>query len=167
MKNLSFNQKGAILIEAILALTVIVVLMTALVSALVSSLSNSNYSKAQTAATGYAQEGLDYMRNERDNNYTNISTLNGTYCLSSALAFSGPGSPCGANIDGKFSRSLYVNNTGKDERSGASLPINKCESSSVFVASSVSWTDSKCTSGLCHKVELSACFTNLESIPGF
>lgn len=170
------NQKGAVLIEAILALGIISVVVMSLVTALVSSLSSSNFSKNQTLATGYAQEGIEIMRDIRDQDFSKLSSYSGAYCLgvddSIPQDTASPTGKCINNID-TFSRSIYVNNSGKDDRPGAS-PGSKCKNppddpagsvTPVFVASTVSWNDSKCSGNEnCHKVELNSCLTNLNNI---
>jgi type II secretory pathway pseudopilin PulG len=152
------NKKGIILIEALLALTVIVIVMTALVTALVSALSNTTYSNEQTQATAYAQEGIEIARAQKNSDFAAFQALNGTNCLGSG-ATSIPGS-CSL-IDGKFDREIYINSNGED------LDGNKsCEqANSIYVSSIVSWSDSRCGSGdSCHKVDLSSCFSNLNYI---
>src|SRR5438046_2961704 len=99
------SEKGIILIEAILALGVIIVVMTALVTALTSSLSSTNFSKEQSLATTYAQQGLEIARNNKDSNFDNFSGLNtGYHCLrqgseniNNAIIVTQP-SGCGGNI---------------------------------------------------------------------
>lgn len=159
------NNKGVILIEAILALGVIVIILTALVTALVSSLSTSTYSRDQSVATSYAQEGLEIARNDKDIDFNGFQAINGTRCLSTEdSVMNGPStsysSPNCARIDNKFTRIVYVNGNGRD-------PVGniKCEPpESVYVASALLWTDSRCTGGVnCRKVELSSCFANLNS----
>jgi Tfp pilus assembly protein PilV len=173
-KNL--NKKGIILIEAILALGMIVVIMTALVTALVSSLSNTNFSKNESIATNYAQEGLEIARNDKDFDFTQFSGMSGTYCLYSdednpiQSVFSAPTSPPCSKIDGIFTRTIYINNSGNDSRPGADLSKNprclrKASNQPVYVASTVTWADSKCSgSDQCHKVELNSCFINLNNL---
>ena len=64
------NNHGIILIEAIIALGVIVIVMTALVTALVSALNSSTFSNEQTLATAYAQEGLDIARAQKNRDFS-------------------------------------------------------------------------------------------------
>lgn len=168
------NNKGVILIEAILALTVIVVILTALVTALVSAVSSSNFSKDQSLAGGYAQEGLEIARNDKDISFGELKNMTiGTYCLSGTELtligkFAENESDCSENIDEKFSRSVYVNGQGRDDRvSPGQLKCrtNRTDQESIFVASKVTWTDSRCSSGSqCHEVELNSCFINLNRI---
>jgi hypothetical protein len=58
-------------------------------------------------------------------------------------------------------RIVYVNENGTDPDGN-----QKCETAgSVYVASAVVWTDSKCSNGSnCHRVVLGSCFANLNSL---
>lgn len=155
----SKNKKGIILIEAILALGIIVVIMTALVSALVSSISSSNFANEQSIATGYAQEGIEIARNDKDTDFGAFSALSeGTYCLNQGVTtvIGAPASGGGCTGIDNYTRTIYVN---------SSPAPGRCESSqAVFVASTVTWSDSRCSGASdCHKVELNSCFINLNS----
>lgn len=163
MKSLK-NQKGIILIEAILALGIIIVVMTALVTALVASISSSNFSKDQSLATGYAQEGLELARNLKDSDYEAFTELTSgiDYCLGeNQTEISDEVDPENCpDIDGKFTRSIYIDSDGQNRDDE-----NMCGANSYFVASTVAWADSKCRNGdSCHNVELNSCFVNLYQI---
>lgn len=173
MRNLKIpgNNKGVILIEAVLALGVIGVILTALVTALVSSVNSSNYTKDQSVATGYAQEGLEIARNDKDVDFSILQ--NGTYCLGDGAysiegldSTSSPDADCSGNVESKYTRTIYISTSGNDNRtSGATECSTNPGSPAVFVESKVSWTDSKCSGGaLCHNVALNSCFANLNRI---
>ncbi len=151
-------QKGQLLLEAILAMAIVGIILTGIVIALNFSVNNSNISKDQNVATSYAQEGLDIVRNMKDSDFASFSALNGTYCLASGtVPISGPCNPIGG-AGGKFTRKIIVNQLGQDTRKNPvtqPCTLNKA----VFVASIVSWTDNRCTSGAqCHNAELDSCF---------
>lgn len=165
------NNKGIILIEAILALGMIVVIMTALVTALVSSLSNTDFSKNQSIATNYAQEGLEIARNDKDFDFSRFASLSGSYCLYSdsdnpiqSVFSAAPSPPCG-KIDGIYTRTIYINSSGVDQ-GGTQKCIPKATNQPVYVVSTVTWSDSKCTgaNNQCHQVELNSCFVNLSNL---
>lgn len=155
------DKRGIILMEAIIALAVIVIVMTALVTALVSALNSSTFSNEQTVATAYAQEGLDYARALKNSDFSSFEGLISTEHCFGANTTQIPGS-CSL-IDGKYERKIYVNSNGDDGRNGIT---NACEQDgSIFVASIVYWNDSKCSgSTKCHEVVLSSCFVNLNYI---
>lgn len=157
------NKKGIILVEAIIAMTVIVMIMTAIVTALISSINSTTYSEEQTIATGYAQEGIEVARNQKNIDWDSISNLsNGYYSLCQGSSLIQSSGSC--VIDGKYTRTIYVNQDGFDNRTSPGSQI--CLENSIFVASTVTWSDGRCTSSSvdCHKVDLNSCFTNLNYI---
>lgn len=165
----AFGQAGAILVEALLGLAITIIIITGLVVALNSSVSNSTFSTNQSQASLIAKEGLDLVKNIKEADYSSISGKDtGFYCLNDSQALV---SNCKQNVTADnitFSRQLYINQNGQDGRLGAGRPVacNNGEAS-IFVASIVSWWDSKCGSNTnikCHKIELSSCLTDLSKI---
>lgn len=152
------NQYGQALIEALLALAFAVVIVTGVVIAVITSLSNATFTKNQNLASSLAQEGLDITRNLKESSYqTFFSLANGEYCATSGSTSLSAGS-CAV---GSFTRAIYINHQGRDQ-TGAS----KCALNGSFVASTVSWNDSKCQSDLdkCHKIQLDSCFYDLNKV---
>lgn len=92
-------------------------------------------------------------RNLKDTDFNSFANLpENYYCLAEGQRIINQGSSgnCYDNVATKFSRQLYVNPSGGAGCGGAGA---------VFVASIVSWADSKCkNSTKCHKVELNSCF---------
>lgn len=153
------NNKGVILIEAILALGVIVIILTALVTALITASSSSSFSKEQSLATGYAQEGLEIARNDKEKDFESFLTLNGDYCLDEleSSIYDDTVRVCSGNVAEKFTRIVTITNN----------PTNCGTTDSRFVISRVTWTDSRCEGvAECHRVELNSCFVNLNRIEG-
>ena len=158
------RNKGAILIEAILGITIATIITTGLVSALVSSLSNSTFSRGQTIATGYAQENMELIRSLKDVDYSSLEGSVGSCTEDSPCRFdfnSGNGRLISGSddIDDDASKIIF-------ERSivildGAS---HDCEGS-IFAQVTVAWQDSKCSgSAKCHEVNLRSCFSNLDYV---
>lgn len=150
------RQEGQLLLEAIVAMTLVGIIITGLVTALTYSVNNATFSKDQNSATSYAQQGLDVARNIKDSDFTSFATLGGLYNLpSGATTISSSNLP--TLIDGKFLRQIYISQTGNDSNN-----VPRCTSgTSVFVASIVTWSDNRCTSGAkCHTAELNSCFTD-------
>lgn len=147
-------QAGQSLIEALLALAFAVVIITAVVIAVITSLNNTTFTKNQNLASQYAQEGIDIARNMRDSSYAEFKALpnNKSYCAGADGKLS-TDSFC--TVDG-FERRVFLDHTGLDEKG-----IPRCQAGSSFVASIVSWIDSKCTgSTACHSVQLDSCFAD-------
>ncbi len=157
------KNKGAILIEAILGITIATIITTGLVTALVSSLSNSTFSRGQTIATGYAQESMELIRSLKDVDYGSLEDSVGSCTEDNPCKFdlsTGDGRLVSGveSIDDdsniEFDRSVVLSNV-SDECQG-----------SVYAKVTVAWQDSKCSgSAKCHKVNLRSCFSNLDYAP--
>ncbi len=148
-----FNMKGQTLIEVLVALGLIGVIATVLSTVVLTSLGNARFSKDQSLATQYAQEGLEIIRLLRDKNYTvfrNIS--NGTYCLAKDAEDLSPDCQT-ANVD-NFLRRVTVVQAG-------------CAVSVARVSVIVSWQDSKCASGnpYCRNSNLETCLSTVNPVP--
>lgn len=160
-KNIYSNSRnrGQALIEALLALAFAVIVLTGVVIAVITAVSTTAFTKNQNLASSYAQEGLDIARNLKDSNYQTFLDLPiGEYCATSGSTTLSPGS-CAA---GSLTRGIYINNQGRDQ-SGAI----QCAANGSFVASIVSWNDTKCQSSAdkCHRVQLDSCFYDLNRVP--
>ncbi|MEK7219403.1 MAG: prepilin-type N-terminal cleavage/methylation domain-containing protein, partial [Patescibacteria group bacterium] len=72
------KHKGFTLIETLIAISIFTVSILALMSVLGQGISNTNYAKQKIIASYLAQEGIEYMRNMRDNDvlYTQITGKN-------------------------------------------------------------------------------------------
>lgn len=75
LKLKSYNlQRGQSLFEVVLALGVIAAITVGIVSLTVSSIRNAAFSKNKTLAGRYAQEAIEWLRSERDKNFTVFKT---------------------------------------------------------------------------------------------
>lgn len=161
------KELGQSLVEAIIALTAAIIVVSSIVAAIVLSLNNAQYSKYQNLATQYAQEGIEIVKKISASNWNDFSqSVDVYYCLPEGALSPSPnpaGSPCPANA-------YYVGSSGsqvpifrrsiKIEHGGICAPGSR-------ITSKVSWSDSKCTSGdiYCHSVELNTCVTRSQNIP--
>lgn len=151
------------MIEAIAALGVGVVVVTAIVLAVVSALNNAQFSKNQNLATQYVQQGMEIMRQMRDSDWVLFSSYDsGSYCLDKdeKNLFPRDGAVInGCSHDGSnpqnvdvFARQVNIEENSSD-----------CDNTQTKVLVSVSWSDSKCTDNnnlYCHKVDLVSCFSD-------
>lgn len=149
------NQSGQSLIEALVALGAAVVIVSAVAIAVITAQNNADFSKNQNLATQYARQGMEILRKIREESWQTFSSYTGTYCLaqgSSTLTSSG-GTSCPTNINNFFRRSVTINQNYGGCSGGAK------------VATSVFWSDSKCSSSnlYCHNVTLESCLTNINS----
>ena len=153
------GEKGATLIEALIALSVAVAIVSAIVVAVISSLSNAQFTRNQNQANHFAQEGMEIVRQIRNNSWISFINLSSTYyCLdenSKALTTKGV-SGCGQNI-GIYIREINIEHNNSPSCVGTSR-----------VTSNVSWSDAKCTdvrNTFCHKVTLISCMGNNNAVP--
>jgi hypothetical protein len=94
----SFNTAGQSLFEIVVALGVIALVVVALVLMSSVTIRNNNFARDKTLATRYSEEGIEWLRGERDAGFTvfaaHSSTGGSVYCLQS-LDFTNVGA-CGA-----------------------------------------------------------------------
>lgn len=153
-------MKGQSLIESVLALALISIVLSSIGGVIVTSLSNANFGKTQAAATQYAQEGIETLRQIRNRNYAEFSTYNNNYCLGKGITTLGtPSATCPTpNIDGIFIRSIKIENS-------TSPPPGRCAVNISRATVTVSWTDGKCQNGTyCHKSILTSCLSTVNPI---
>lgn len=78
------NEKGQSLFEVVLALGVITAITVGIVSLAASSIRNAGFSKNKTLAGRYVQEATEWLRSERDADFTAFEAhaLTSIWCLS-------------------------------------------------------------------------------------
>lgn len=185
------DQKGETLVEALLALAVATVIATGIVIAVTTALSGTAYNQNSNFAGNYAQEGSNLIKDKAAQNFTtfqntylynsadtnqNIYYFGDDQKLSTTINDCSESSVAGYNLSDSsgncsFVRTAYINTNGCDQRKlGSTCPDSsgkKACPAGIFVASMVSWTDSKCRINNinCHKVEIDSCLTNLNVLP--
>ena len=87
---IKLNEKGQSLVEALIALGVAVIVVSAMAVAAITSVNNADFSKYQNLATNYAQQGLEVMRQQAQSNWAffasqvplySSGSSGETYCL--------------------------------------------------------------------------------------
>lgn len=144
-------QKGETLLEALVALGLVAIVITAIANVVTVSLNNAQYNENQSLATKYAQQGLETVRQIRNASYASFRTYNGLYCFGKGQTSLGvPQSSCTtANAD-TFVRSVVIENT-----PGCAANVSR-------VTVNVAFTDGKCTDGsYCHVQSHSSCLTTV------
>lgn len=148
------RQKGQTLVELIMAVAVGTVIVTAIVAITTLSLRNSEFAKTDIQATRYSQETIEWLRIERDKNWTTLFGKSGvnaqTYCLPT-LTWPQAAGPCLASqvISGTvFKREVSLSN--RDLEAG--VPGNETIEAQV----TVTWTDNSGT----HESKLSTQLTD-------
>ena len=69
------NNKGQSLFEVVVAIGIIALILISVVSLSVTSIRNSNYSKNKTSANRYAQEVIEWIREEKEGGYGALEDL--------------------------------------------------------------------------------------------
>lgn len=162
--------KGQTILEVVIALGAGIVVLSAMTVAVITSLNNASQATTESQANHFAQQGIEIMRNMRNNDYATLSNLsNATYCMAdsckainSALGSCGlKAASCGLNVKNKYIREVSLtHNSITCLSTGVTPPPG---SKQTYVKVQVSWTDNKCTSALstyCHSVSVESCFSN-------
>lgn len=158
------KEKGQGLIEAIIALSAAVLIISALAMVVLNAVSNSDYTRIQNQATAYAQEQLEALKDMSKNDWNSFNTLlDGTYCPDASLSL---GTRISGNCQTRNVGNIYVRQVDITHPSGGSTPCGS-STTGILIEVSVSWNDGKCDSetDFCHKVELNSCVENINSIP--
>lgn len=153
------KQKGQTLIEALVALTTAIFVVSAITIVVINALNNSQYSKNQSMASQYAQQGIEFIRQKRDNDWNTFNGYSGSYCLDSNLTFATMAISCPQNV-GSFVRQIDI-----VKNSDGCLITGASKATKVTVI--VSWNDSKCPEGnlFCHESKLISCLSDITTAP--
>ena len=98
MKLKNKNQKGQSLFEVVLALGVVTAITVGIVALTANAIKNASFSKNKTLAGKYSQEGTEWLRSERDTDFTIFSQNAQTplWCFAS-LSWTQPGTCASGN----------------------------------------------------------------------
>ncbi len=165
------KYKGQTIIEVVVALGAGIIVLSAMTMAVVTALNNASQSTNESQATLVAQQGIEVMRNMRNNNYAALAGLqNNTYCLADSCTSvtSSSNSSCGlqitacpVNVDNKYIRKVELRHNNSACLAANVTPVPGSKQTYVNVI--VSWTDSKCqnpSNRYCHSVALNTCLSN-------
>jgi len=142
MKKINCGQS---MVEAVVAVGIVILLITGLVAATTSTLRFGQMSKARTQALQYAKEGLEIVRIIRDTSWDDIPQVSATHCLPKGQQVLGV-LPCPMDIDLMFSRTVVFS------EDGTTCVSPNCRKATV----TVSWIES----GQTRSVTLSSYITN-------
>lgn len=124
-------MRGQSMVEAVVAVGVVVLLVTGLIAATTSSLQFGQMSKTRTQALQYAKEGMEVIRILRDTAWVTVPQA-GSYCLDKEQKELGTAASedCPMTIDNMFSRTVSFSHD------------NRCVSPScVIVTVTVAWME--------------------------
>lgn len=135
-------EKGQSLFEVVFAVGVMAIVLVGVISLAAKSVRTSTFSNSNAIATKYAQEAIEWLRKQRDDGWSNLSSRIGTTCLSSnPLSTWGGSGSCPITGDTYFNRRVI---------------LTSISASSIDAAVEVSWSDSSGT----HTVRSVTKFTN-------
>lgn len=142
------KSDGQTIIEAVVALSVIMIIIAAVAITVTISLNNSLFIKNQNQANKYAQQGMEYLRNMEANDSSKFNSYTGVACMDESFAITTPFGSCNTNIQNTFKRTI-------------SFDKNTADCSGTRVTVSVSWSSAKCSASntFCHKSQLISCFS--------
>jgi hypothetical protein len=180
------NNKGQGLIEALIALGAAVIIISAITVAVITAVHNSDFSKYQNLATGFAQQGIETVKQQSQLDWVDTATYSGTLCLfQGTTSFSPPVNNVCAPMDAGSMYIREINFTKIPPQLSCSNFSSPCCSSSLQpgigapdfcinnpslcssqVTVTVKWTDGKCSSSspFCHSVKLDSCIQDIYRI---
>jgi len=135
-------NSGQSLIELLVALTLIMLVVVAVVGLAAVSIKTSYFAKRETAAKRYAEEAMEWLREQKKSNWTDFlfeKSNNTTYCFNS-LSWSSVGA-CTTTFGGIYKREATL--------------LRSSDNKNVTVTVIVSWSDSSGT----HETKLVSVFT--------
>lgn len=144
-----FSEKGQTIIEAVVALSIILLIISAIAIVIVNALYNSQFIRNQNTANKYAQQGMEFVKNLQQNNLSSFALYdNGTYCIDTTLSPSALTSICDTINAGSPKRTI-------DFIRGSS----ECSTIETKVTVTVKWSSTKCPSSntFCHQSKLISC----------
>jgi len=163
------REKGQGLIEAIIALSAGVLVVSALAIVVISAVGNSDYTRIQNQATAYTQEQLEALKDMSKNDWNRFNAYDGTYCPSADLNL---GTRISGNCQTPIVGNIYVRQVDITHSSATYAacgydPPGASPPTGILIKVSVSWNDGRCDSAddYCHSVKLNSCAEEINVIP--
>ncbi len=161
--NTNIKDSGQTLLEALIALTAIIIVLSATSVAVLISINNASFVKQQNQSNKLAQQGVELIRDQIQNNnqYPTYLTYNGSIkCLDTNNVFQNR--QCNSTIS---TSTDLTNGIFKRE---VSFTTGKCDiytsdfTDGLQIKVDVYWTSGKCQAGntFCHRQEVRSCFIN-------
>ena len=126
-------NKGQSLFEVVVALFIITLIIIAVVSLSTVSIANSLFSKNKTLSARYSQEGVEWLRSQREEDPVSFFTiLPGIYCLDTTT-FTNTGN---CTTDERISNTVFIRELNLTSTQEASKTI-------VSATVTTFWTDAK------------------------
>jgi len=108
------HQKAFSLIEVLIFVTILSIFFVLAAAVTIASLRNMKVNEHKILATYYAEELVEWLRDEKEADWTAFSQKSGTYCFNSSDFSGWPIGACGNNydLDSFFKRELILSNDG-------------------------------------------------------
>lgn len=155
LKNIFKRQSlGQSLFEVTVILGVVSIVLVALLSLSAYAIRNSSFSNNNALASKYAQEALEWIRQQRDENWNNISSRatpspGNVYCLQSVSSW--------PDRVGECNSTQYISGTNLFRREATLIDVSGgVQSTKIDVVVEVKWRDAQGE----HSARASTRFTN-------
>lgn len=100
------SQQGQSLVEIIVAVGVVILLVMGIVVATTTSLRSGQRGKDKGLAVKYAQEGIELVRDLRNQGWIDFQSRDGLWCLAKDGTWTKSLGTCDANIDNLYTRGV-------------------------------------------------------------
>ena len=155
------KNAGQTIIEAAVALSIIMLILGSITVAVITSLNSSQFIKSQSLAAKLAQQGMEkirYIRNNDPATFNGYTAVSQAYCMDQNNNITLAGAACTiVNIpQDSLIREVVFGSLSSDCSSGTKVTVR------------VYWSSGKCGSSnrYCHKSELISCLSK-QSSSGF
>lgn len=138
------TNSGQSLFEVVIAVGLSALILSAVASLSAGTVRNSGFTRNNAIATKYAQEALEWLRSQRDADWTNLSNNIGNKCLNTSPPTGLTNPPCSQILTTVFSRQITL------------ALVDVADPDKIDAEVIVSWTDAQGT----HEVKSQTRFTN-------
>ena len=162
------TQKGQGLIEAIIALSAGVLVISALAIVVISAVGNSDYTRIQNQATAYAQEQLESLKDKAKTDWGSFNAMDGIYCINVQGNLYSSTSDCRTvDAGGIYVRQVDITHSSSSLAACGYDPPGPTLPTGTLIEVTVSWNDGRCQSAndFCHEVKLNSCSERINVIP--
>lgn len=168
MKKIKNVSKGSTLIEAIIALSAIVIILAATSGLVITSLTNSTFTRDQNQAAKLAQQGIEYVRDKASTKtgFDEYVALEGTVrCMKSISSSDGVITEgiCDSTglIDGTYKREVeFTHNSEECNAVGGGSDTLKATVTVYFQSGKCPPVPGDSENPFCHSQEVSSCFVD-------
>lgn len=158
------SESGQTIIEAVVALAVVFIIVSAVTVAIITSISNSQFIKNQNLGNKYAQQGMEYVRRIQVEDISRFEGMLGTYSYDGDGGFTLPESTV-VNVGSGHIRNITLSND--EDPCNDSVDVDDQNIGLKKVTVSVQWSSSKCSSDenrFCHNSKIVSCIPYEKSI---